>query len=320
MRKNLILLFFLAQPLSASPRYGLVQVPVADVRSSSGSLPASFDFDPNEETQVLYGEPVDILGESGGWLNIRAAEQLEFSHHNVWEGYPGWVKKEAVTLSDKTLEPKFIVKKKIGRLHSRPDEKSPFVPLSIGAKLVETGAQKNGFWKVKTVQGKTAWILKSQVRLLTPPLPEEYSRKMIVENASQLLGDLYFWGGRSAHMPEPPGQVSSVDCSGLTNLAYRVAGIDIPRDSYEQYLKARKIKKEALKMGDLIFSAAKDKPEKISHVAIFVDTAAILEAPKTGETVRKISFEQKYGLSFDQIKEGEPVGERFLYFGTYFDR
>ena len=69
---------------------------------------------------------------------------------------------------------------------------------------------------------------------------------------------------------------------------------------------ARKIAKNELKPGDLIFSASKEKPDKVTHVAIFVDSATVLEAPKTGQTVRKIEFDKKYGP------------DSVVYFGTFF--
>lgn len=298
---------------------GLIRIPVADVRSASGTLPSSLDYDPLEETQLLYNEPVEILAESGDWVKIRALEQMEFSHSNAWEGYPGWVLKGAVLPVRNLKEPKFVVKKRIGRLFAKPDPESAYTELSMGTKLAATDEQQNGFWKVKTAEGKTAWVPKNDVRLLAV-LPDEYARRLILESASELLGDPYFWGGRSAHMMDLKNQVTAVDCSGLVNLAYRVAGIDIPRDSFEQHLKAVKIKKSELQMGDLIFSASKDQPEKISHVAIFVDSNYVIEAPQTGEIVRKITFEQKYGAPFDRIWDETPVADRVLYFGTYFSK
>lgn len=207
----------------------------------------------------------------------------------------------------------------MARLFTKPNTHCPYLPLSMGTKVLCKNVQKNGFWKIKKIDGKTGWILEDEIRLLTPPLPEKFSRKLVVNSAFQLLGDPYFWGGRSAQIPELKNQVTAVDCSGLTHLAYRVAGIEIPRDAYEQYLKARKIKKNELKMGDLIFSASKETPGKVSHVAIFLDPSSILEAPQTGQRVRRIEFEKKYGVPFETFKEDEPLGDRWIYFGTYFE-
>ena len=247
----------------AAAKFGVVCVSVADVRSATGAIPATLNYDPQEETQLLYGEGVEIFDHQGEWLKIGAVEQPEFSHNRRWESYPGWVKKDAILKIKRPPDMKFVVKTKSSRIHDRPDFKSSFLPVSMGTKLDVTGDSKKGFWKVRKVDGDTGWIAMDEVRLLTPPLPESFTRKMITDSASELLGDPYFWGGRSANLPDLANQVTAVDCSGLVNLAYRVAGIDIPRDSYEQYQKSRKIKKEELKTGDLIFSGPKDDPNKI---------------------------------------------------------
>lgn len=319
MKFALVLLFFLCPSILYSvDKWGIVSVPVADVRTVSGSLPTSHDFDPDQETQLLYGEIIKIVDGNVDWLKIEAVEQPEYSHNNRWEGYPGWVRGEFVLQIKKVPEQNFVVHKKIARLFSSPDFQTSYIPLSLGTKILCPGIQKKGFWKIKTVDGKTGWISINEIRFLTPIFPEEFLRKLIIDSALELLGDLYFWGGRSAHISELQDQVTSVDCSGLVNLAYRVAGIDIPRDSYEQFLKAKKIEKEKLKMGDLIFSGPKEQPNRISHVAIFIDDKTLIEAPKTGERVRKISFEEKYGVPFEQILDGQPIGDRLIHFGTYF--
>lgn len=294
---TLLFFLFLRSAVYSAPRLGLLNIPVADLRSSSGALPHGLDYDPLEESQILYNEPVEILEESGGWLRVEAPEQKEFTHKNAWQGYPGWILKSAVARADKILPPNLVIKTKTGTLRDKPSPENLGLKLSMGTKLLsEKGKEKNGFWKIRTPESKAAWIKKDEVRLLITP-PEEFARRIIVESGEQLLGDPYFWGGRSAN---------AVDCSGLVNLAYRVAAIEIPRDSHEQYMAAKKIPKEELKPGDLIFSASKEKPEKVTHVAIFVDSTTILEAPKTGKTVRKIEFDKKYGP------------DSVIYFGTFF--
>src|SRR5689334_11644217 len=74
----------------ASPRPALVAVPVADVWSEPAVSSASLTSD-KRETQVLFGERVLIQESSGAWTRIEATAQSEYTHHNRWEGYPGWV-------------------------------------------------------------------------------------------------------------------------------------------------------------------------------------------------------------------------------------
>jgi len=301
-----------------SEKWGIIAHSITDLRSASTTFPSSLDFDPLQETQLLYGELIKIKNQSGDWLKVEAVEQLEYSHSHFWEGYPGWVKKDAVLLIDKIVLPNSVVNKKTTYLYSTPDLNSTLLPLSLGTKIKATKIIQQGFRKIETIDKKTAWIKDLDIHSLKIKRSDAMKREIILQSASQLLNDPYFWGGRSAHMPEQKTQVTATDCSGLVNLAYRVAGLDIPRDSYEQYLKAKKIKKNKLKKGDLIFSASKENKEKISHVSIFIDKETLIEAPKTGEFVRIIKFKEKFGISLDEMDENKAVGNRFIYFGTYF--
>ena len=280
------------------PPIGLVNVPVADLRSSSGPVIQNLEYDPLLETQLLYNEPVEILEEWGDGFRVEAPQQKEFTHKKSWQGYPGWILKSAVKRVKKILPPNLVIKNQIGTLRKNPSSESPGIELSMGTQLFsEPGKEKNGFFKIKTPSGGIAWINQYEVNLMNV-LSQNSARRIILKSGENLLDRPYFWGGRSQ---------KSVDCSGLVNLAYRVAGMEIPRDSHEQYLAARKIKKDELKPGDLIFSASQENPEKVTHVAIFVDSTTVLEAPKTGQTVRKIEFDKKYGP------------DSILHFGTFFD-
>lgn len=318
----LFCLHFFSFSLNAeSVKWAVVSTPVTDLRSVAIVLPGdatSYAYDSFQETQLLYGEIVKVFEEENFWLKVEAIEQPEFSHNNRWQGYPGWIKKNSVTFVKKVYAPNFVVQKKVARLFSAPDIKTEIMELSLGTKIIGLNKVKNGFRKVKIMTGKSAWMIETDIRPSQSVLSEELTRKKIIEAASELLGDPYYWGGRSAHIPELKNQVTAADCSGLVNLAYRVAGIEIPRDSIEQFMKANKISREQLKTGDLIFSASSETPDKISHVSIYVDEQNIIEAPKTGEIVHQIEFEKKFGVPISEIKEGEPVGERIIYFGTYF--
>jgi len=92
------------------------------------------------------------------------------------------------------------------------------------------------------------------------------------------LGDPYVWGATGP---------SSFDCSGFTSSAYRAAGITIPRTSKAQYGFGPKIAKASWKPGDLIFFAGNTgDPSTIHHVAIYLGSNMMLDAPHTGTVVQ----------------------------------
>jgi len=107
--------------------------------------------------------------------------------------------------------------------------------------------------------------------------PSPAAAKAIAFAAAQ-IGKPYVWGGTG-----DPGY----DCSGLTQAAYRSAGVGIPRVATDQYLAVTKVDLKSLLPGDLVFYG---NPSFAHHVAIYMGvvrgTAVMLNAPAPHETVR----------------------------------
>lgn len=134
-------------------------------------------------------------------------------------------------------------------------------------------------------------------------------RERIVQTARAMLGVPYYWGGRS--LPDPAASVPphrGVDCSGLTGLAYQSAGVRIPRDAHEQWMKARPIARENLQPGDLVFLADPENGLKITHVMLYAGDGKIIEGPGTGAAVREMPLEERLQ---------ETAGRR-VHYGSYF--
>ena len=93
------------------------------------------------------------------------------------------------------------------------------------------------------------------------------------------LGKPYLYGGSGP---------DSWDCSGLTQWAYRQAGVDLPRTAAEQYEAVpTKVALDQLRPGDLLFWAIDTTdPATIHHVAIYLGGGLMLAAPHTGTVVQ----------------------------------
>lgn len=88
------------------------------------------------------------------------------------------------------------------------------------------------------------------------------------QNALIFLNAPYLWGGRS-----PLG----IDCSGLTQIVYRLQGIDLPRDAYQQAKVGTTLSFiEESEVGDLAFFD--DKEGKVIHVGIILEENHIIHA------------------------------------------
>jgi len=107
--------------------------------------------------------------------------------------------------------------------------------------------------------------------------PTPAAAKAIAFAAAQ-IGKPYVWGGTGN-----PGY----DCSGLTQAAYRSAGVDIPRVATAQYMAGPKVELRSLLPGDLVFYGS---PQFAHHVAIYLGAirgeSVVLNAPAPHETVR----------------------------------
>lgn len=302
----------------AKPQEAVVIVPVTDVWSRP-LAPGTTGNDAWRETQVLFGEKVLIHESSGAWVRIEATEQPEFTHNNKWEGYPGWVGRDTVektkvtyvaTLCDDEVPVK-----------STPQGNANFY-LPMGSKVDSVHQPENSwgpFNQVRISKGKKHWIPRGAIcaRVFGHTDPVVYNRLEVIHRALMFLSKTpYQWGGLTS---------KGLDCSGLVHLVYRISeqnltpGFNdrIPRDSHEQWMKAKPIKRNRLHPADLIFSAKADNPKKITHVTIYADNEEIVEAPQTGMAVRKISFQEKYGKSLSEVESGDTVGDRVIYFGTF---
>ncbi|MBI4356079.1 MAG: C40 family peptidase [Candidatus Omnitrophica bacterium] len=134
-------------------------------------------------------------------------------------------------------------------------------------------------------------------------------RRGLVEAATRFIGTPYWWGGRSAER---------VDCSGLTNLSYRLNGFTIPRDAHEQWLRARPLSPSRAQAGDLVFLSEARDPRRIVHVMLYAGHDTVIEGPGTGQYVRRISVAERLGRPLETFRQGEglPNGQH-LFCGTY---
>ncbi|MFD7914037.1 NlpC/P60 family protein [Streptomyces sp. NPDC059752] len=107
----------------------------------------------------------------------------------------------------------------------------------------------------------------------TLPPPSDGSRAArAVAFAHGAIGKPYVWGATG------PG---SFDCSGLTQAAWRSAGVSLPRTTYTQINAGRRVSRDQLAPGDLVFFYS-----GVTHVGLYVGNGQMIHAPRPGSTVR----------------------------------
>ncbi|MEU1408211.1 NlpC/P60 family protein [Streptomyces sp. NPDC005728] len=90
------------------------------------------------------------------------------------------------------------------------------------------------------------------------------------------IGKPYVWGATG------PG---SYDCSGLTQAAWKAAGVSLPRTTYDQVSAGTTVPLTDARPGDLVFFY-----DDISHVGVYIGNGMMIHAPKPGAYVREESI------------------------------
>ncbi|MGW3289054.1 NlpC/P60 family protein [Streptomyces sp. NPDC001002] len=90
------------------------------------------------------------------------------------------------------------------------------------------------------------------------------------------VGKPYVWGATGP---------DSYDCSGLTQAAWKAAGVTLPRVTYDQVNAGTTVSLADAQPGDLVFFY-----DDISHVGLYIGNGMMIHAPKPGAYVREESI------------------------------
>ena len=191
-------------------------------------------------SQLLFGEPIEVQEFGRPWVKIQS----------YLDGYEGYIDGKHIL----PLTPKELKKWNDTKIYlSAP---FTFVQTPWGKQLISKGSLVG-----ETAQFK---IGDFDFELQAAPLPTSTS---LWENALDYLNTSYLWGGKS---------VFGIDCSGFTQAVFRLQGINLPRDAYEQEELGEAIDFEEAQLGDLAFFTNKDG--KVIHVGILGENHTIIHA------------------------------------------
>ncbi len=227
-------------------RYGISNLSIVPVRS-----------EPREKgemcTQILFGEHYTILEEQEKWCRVKLA----------LDNYEGWIDRIMVNEVDEFY-------------FTQLEERSRVVTTDV-FNIVQV---KGDYANFLIVAGSSLPCFDTLTRTFSignvdysiqgnsPFEPSRNVREVIIENALKYFNSPYLWGGRS-----PFG----IDCSGFTQVLYKIAGLSLPREAAQQSLLGENLSfvEEALP-GDLAFFDNEDG--SIFHVGIIWEKNKIIHS------------------------------------------
>jgi gamma-D-glutamyl-L-lysine dipeptidyl-peptidase len=196
-------------------------------------------------SQVLFGEKYIIIDQAGKWLKIQT----------IFDNYTGWMDKDHLQQSEsKDDQQGHVLLKNL--LCYKPDKTK--IVLEPGCEIHNPDFTNKTFTTANSVY------------TTAPDFNESYIKNSdsLPERAMKFLNSPYIWGGR---IP------SGIDCSGMTQLIYKMHGIKIPRDSSQQAGTGETISFiNDSKPGDLAFFD--NEKGNISHVGMIFSSGLIIHA------------------------------------------
>ncbi len=303
---------YLIGPLGNLRMY--IGVTAADLVAAPETHSTLNRHDSRRLSQVIYGEPVLVRAVRDNWAQVNVEDQLHFSK-NRWIGYPGWVRAQSLEYAAAPPSNRIVKTRAVNGISSGRN-----VAFSLGTEL-DAVATSGRTTTVRLLNSQTAQVPAAALETLSPT-GSNSKRKRILDAASRFLGLRYVWGGRSGVQAKPSW---GVDCSGLASLAYRVAGLAIPRDAADQKRRAQPVSAKSMKPGDLVFLSAPGDAARIIHVMIYAGKDSFLES-RARRGAHRGTFSARFGVPLSDLKQGQAVLDRALtpprtrriYFGTYF--
>ncbi len=224
------------------PEICSVVVPVAPVRKNAADASEMV-------TQLLYGETCEVLAADKQWRHVQG----------TFDGYRGWVDaKQLVPAPAEAVGVPAWVASLYLHAENITTGAQLLLPAGAGIRLEENDKHVLLHQGEPFVIRVGKWSCEGEKLSVDEML--RLARKF--ENAP------YLWGGKTA---------LGIDCSGYTQVLYKLARVPLQRDASQQVGQGTAVNTlSAVKPGDLAFFGK--SPDKITHVGILMDAETIIHA------------------------------------------
>jgi cell wall-associated NlpC family hydrolase len=158
-----------------------------------------------------------------------------------------------------------------GNGDGRTDIYDPADAIPTAAAYLCASAAASDVRKALFVHNHAGWYVDRVLAEYGTPTAAGDLVEAITAYARRQIGKPYIWGGTG-----PDGY----DCSGIVYMAYKAAGVTIPRTTFEQWPFGVRVPAGQEQPGDLVFfsSGPGNGPNRPGHVALVIGSGKAIEA------------------------------------------
>ncbi|HEY5785222.1 MAG TPA: NlpC/P60 family protein [Microlunatus sp.] len=279
---------------SAAALFATAGIPSAEAASSSGVATTTVHIRTGASTsaavvgRLIRGQKITITGAAAGdWVKVRFRSGTAYMDEEYLDrsgarpGAPKSLPSAGIRIATAELN-----------IRTGANGRSRVVgELAEGSAITLTGRYGSGYAEFRH-HGSLRWVFAAYLAepvgtsgspspVITPiatpivqPAPVSGSTRGEIALAfgRAQLGEPYVYGATGP---------DRWDCSGLTQAAWRAAGVSIPRTTYTQVKVGQRVARSDLRLGDLVFFYG----SRPSHVGLYAGNGMVLNAPRPGKTV-----------------------------------
>ncbi len=230
-------------------------------------------------TDCLLGDRLYLLREDQNHLLVHSQE-----------GYLGYVLADDVLRTDEPTFVRYMAGPEVRVITEHRAESGLVIPVGARLKWIRTEGETT---TAELPLGELVALPAASCKVQNTPVAEI---DRIVQYAQAQLGTPYVWGGKTS---------SGIDCSGLVQIAFSTIGLNLPRDSNQQFLlgalTATRWNMGGMRRGDTLYFLGENG--KIRHTAIYLGDDHYLQAEMPAVNIRSLNpndddYDPKRGASF----------------------